>query len=185
GAGAVRRVPRRAGQQRTRRAAGRRTRVRGLRAHELATHERTGSRVRGARGWCVRTGASASDDRSPSRTRCHRARLAALRSLVGQLPRRRRRHVEKRGHGGKMKVLVTGTDGYLGTLLAPALMERGHEVTGVDTGFYKEGWLYHGPDKAPFTIVKDLRRLSVDDLRGHDAVVHMAELSNDPAGALA
>ena len=84
-----------------------------------------------------------------------------------------------------MKVLVTGTDGYLGTLLAPRLMDRGHEVTGVDTGFYKEGWLYHGPDRAPYTIVKDLRNLTVDDVRGHDAIVHMAELSNDPAGALA
>lgn len=84
-----------------------------------------------------------------------------------------------------MRVLVTGTDGYLGTLLAPELMARGHEVTGVDTGYYKEGWLFHGPDRAPQTLVKDLRGLSVDDLRGHDAIVHMAELSNDPAGALA
>lgn len=84
-----------------------------------------------------------------------------------------------------MKVLVTGTDGYLGTLLAPELMRRGHEVTGVDTGYYKEGWLFHGPDQAPRTLVKDLRQLTVDDLRGHDAIVHMAELSNDPAGALA
>lgn len=84
-----------------------------------------------------------------------------------------------------MKVLVTGTDGYLGTLLAPELMKRGHEVTGVDTGFYKEGWLFHGPDRAPQTLVKDLRNLTALDLRGHDAIVHMAELSNDPAGALA
>ncbi len=84
-----------------------------------------------------------------------------------------------------MRVLVTGTDGYLGTLLAPELMRRGHEVTGVDTGFYKEGWLFHGPDRAPQTLVKDLRHLSVEDLEGHDAIVHMAELSNDPAGALA
>lgn len=84
-----------------------------------------------------------------------------------------------------MRVLVTGTDGYLGTLLAPELMRRGHEVTGVDTGFYKEGWLFHGPDRVPQTLVKDLRHLSVEDLEGHDAIVHMAELSNDPAGALA
>jgi len=84
-----------------------------------------------------------------------------------------------------MRVLVTGTEGYLGTIVAPELMRRGHEVTGVDTGFYKEGWLYHGPDVTPLTIATDLRRLTVEDLRGYEAVVHMAELSNDPTGELA
>jgi nucleoside-diphosphate-sugar epimerase len=83
-----------------------------------------------------------------------------------------------------MKILVTGTDGYLGSLLAPELMGRGHEVVGVDTGYYREGWLYHGVDVTPRTLLKDLRRLTADDLRGFDAVVHMAELSNDPTGAL-
>jgi nucleoside-diphosphate-sugar epimerase len=43
-----------------------------------------------------------------------------------------------------MKILVTGTEGYLGSLLPPLLIERGHEVIGVDTGFYKVGWLYNG-----------------------------------------
>ncbi|MEX2541129.1 MAG: SDR family oxidoreductase [Trueperaceae bacterium] len=84
-----------------------------------------------------------------------------------------------------MKILVTGTEGYLGSLLAPYLMARGHDVTGVDTGFYKEGWLYNGLDRTPLTLVKDLRRLEPGDFEGVDAVVHMAELSNDPAGALA
>jgi nucleoside-diphosphate-sugar epimerase len=83
-----------------------------------------------------------------------------------------------------MRVLVTGTEGYLGTLVAPELMRRGHEVTGVDTGFYKEGWLYHDPAATPLTKAQDLRRLTVEDLRGYDAVVHMAELSNDPTGEL-
>ena len=45
-----------------------------------------------------------------------------------------------------MKILVTGTDGYLGCLLAPELLRDGHEVVGVDTGFYKSGWLYSGVD---------------------------------------
>jgi nucleoside-diphosphate-sugar epimerase len=84
-----------------------------------------------------------------------------------------------------MRILVTGTDGYLGSLLAPLLMKRGHEVIGVDTGFYKEGWLYAGVDRTPLTLVKDLRRLEPADFEGVEAVVHMAELSNDPAGALA
>ena len=41
-----------------------------------------------------------------------------------------------------MKILVTGTEGYLGSLLAPLLMEAGHDLLAVDTGFYKSGWLY-------------------------------------------
>ena len=58
-------------------------------------------------------------------------------------------------------------------------------MVGVDTGFYKYGWLYHGTDRTVYTVDKDIRHLTVDDLAGVDAVVHMAELSNDPLGALA
>lgn len=83
-----------------------------------------------------------------------------------------------------MKVLVTGTDGYLGSLLAPELMLRGHDVVGVDTGFYRDGWLYDGVAMTAKTLHKDLRRLSEEDLAGVEAIVHMAELSNDPTGAL-
>ena len=83
-----------------------------------------------------------------------------------------------------MKVLVTGTEGYLGSLLAPLLMQRGHDVTGLDTGFYKVGWLYNGTPLTARTLNKDLRRVTEDDVRGMDAIVHMAELSNDPTGQL-
>lgn len=84
-----------------------------------------------------------------------------------------------------MKVLVTGTDGYIGGLLAPLLIARGHDVVGVDTGYYRNGWLYNGQGQAPRTLVKDIRHISLEDLRGAEAVVHMAELSNDPIGQLA
>jgi nucleoside-diphosphate-sugar epimerase len=84
-----------------------------------------------------------------------------------------------------MRVLVTGTEGYLGSLLAPELVRRGYEVIGLDTGFYKERMLYHDDATAPLTLVKDLREIESEDLQGVDAVVHMAELSNDPAGELA
>jgi len=84
-----------------------------------------------------------------------------------------------------MKILVTGTEGYLGSLLAPILMERGFDVTGVDTGFYKAGWLYHANGLTPKTLNKDIRQITLEDLRGIDALVHMAELSNDPTGELA
>jgi nucleoside-diphosphate-sugar epimerase len=83
-----------------------------------------------------------------------------------------------------MKILVTGTDGYLGCLVAPELLRDGHDVLGVDTGFYKSGWLYSGVTATALTLTKDIRRLTDDDLAGVDAVVHMAELSNDPLGQL-
>jgi nucleoside-diphosphate-sugar epimerase len=83
-----------------------------------------------------------------------------------------------------MNVLVTGTEGYLGSLVGPLLMRNGHDVTGLDTGFYKEGWLYNGTSVTPKTLCKDVREIEASDLAGLDAVVHMAELSNDPTGEL-
>jgi nucleoside-diphosphate-sugar epimerase len=84
-----------------------------------------------------------------------------------------------------MRVLVTGTDGYIGTVLAPLLMQRGHEVIGLDTGFYREGWLYnHGMLARPLCLNKDIRHMQTEPLRDFDAVIHLAELSNDPLGQL-
>ncbi len=84
-----------------------------------------------------------------------------------------------------MKVLVTGSEGYLGCLVVPELMRAGHEVVGLDTGYYRSGWLYRGGDHSPYTFDRDLRQVTLRDLSGVDAVVHMAELSNDPLGELA
>jgi nucleoside-diphosphate-sugar epimerase len=82
-----------------------------------------------------------------------------------------------------MKVLVTGSEGYIGVWLAPLLLQRGHEVVGLDRGFYRDGWLYdHGMEKLPSCVSKDIRHINEDDVRGFDAVVHLAELSNDPLG---
>ncbi|RCJ37763.1 NAD-dependent dehydratase [Nostoc punctiforme NIES-2108] len=84
-----------------------------------------------------------------------------------------------------MKILVTGTEGYIGSLLAPLLIQEGHEVIGLDTGFYKVGWLYNGTKVTAKTLNKDIRHITTEDLQGVEAVVHMAELSNDPLGQLA
>ena len=84
-----------------------------------------------------------------------------------------------------MKILVTGTEGYIGARLAPILMAAGHEVVGFDTGFYREGSLYQDPKRmplVPFTRIRDLRHATADDFAGIEAVVHLAELSNDPLG---
>ena len=84
-----------------------------------------------------------------------------------------------------MKILVTGSEGYLGSLLAPELINRGFEVVGLDTGFYKEAALFHRGQTTPLTLDCDLRRLDAKQLAGIDAIVHMAELSNDPIGQIA
>ena len=84
-----------------------------------------------------------------------------------------------------MKVFVTGVNGYIGTMLAPYLMERDIEIVGLDTGYYRDGWLYSDNRHlqfSPQTINKDLRHVTAADLEGCDAVAHLAELSNDPLG---
>lgn len=86
-----------------------------------------------------------------------------------------------------MKILVTGTDGYIGSILGPYLIKNGHDVTGLDTGFYRSGWLYNSNDEGkqyPGYINKDLRDIKLEDLESFEAVVHLAELSNDPLGKL-
>ena len=87
--------------------------------------------------------------------------------------------------GVYMRVFVTGVNGYIGAVLAPYLLERGFDVRGLDTGFYRDGWLYSDDDNlpiSPLTLNKDLRHVEEADLQGCDAVVHLAELSNDPLG---
>jgi nucleoside-diphosphate-sugar epimerase len=84
-----------------------------------------------------------------------------------------------------MKIFVTGTEGYIGARLVPVLFSHGHEVLGLDTGYYRDGWLYSqnaAMTTGARTLYKDLRHVTAADLAGCDAVVHLAELSNDPLG---
>jgi nucleoside-diphosphate-sugar epimerase len=81
-----------------------------------------------------------------------------------------------------MRVLLTGADGYLGSLAAPVLAEAGHEVVGLDTGFYRSGWLYDPLVDRVAVLHRDVREITAEDLEGCEAIVHMAELSNDPLG---
>ena len=83
-----------------------------------------------------------------------------------------------------MKVLITGIDGYIGAVLSQVLIEKGHNVTGIDTGFYREGWLYNGANIMPLVINKDIRDVTQEELEGFDAAIHLADLSNDPLGQL-
>lgn len=83
-----------------------------------------------------------------------------------------------------MRVLVTGSDGYIGRVLVPLLQRSGHEVVGLDSKLY-DGCDFPGLEPPRLqTIVKDLRQIERGDLEGIDAVLHLAALSNDPLGDL-
>lgn len=80
-----------------------------------------------------------------------------------------------------MTILVTGYEGYIGSRLVPHLQEHGHAVHGLDTNYYTDGLLYEGLETPTGTTYqKDIRWMTADDLTGVEAVVHLAELSNDP-----
>ncbi len=83
-----------------------------------------------------------------------------------------------------MRVLVTGHDGYIGTVLVPLLQGRGHEVTGVDSMLFR-GCRF-GPSMSQPNVehVLDIRDLSASHFEDLDAVIHLAGMSNDPAGDL-
>jgi nucleoside-diphosphate-sugar epimerase len=82
-----------------------------------------------------------------------------------------------------MRVLVTGHDGYIGTVLVPIVRAAGHEVVGLDSGLFRDCGFGPAPVPVP-ALDLDLRQVGVDDLRGFDAVVHLAGISNDPVGDL-
>ncbi|WP_416973797.1 NAD-dependent epimerase/dehydratase family protein [Streptomyces sp. 4F14] len=83
-----------------------------------------------------------------------------------------------------MRVLLTGHQGYLGTVMAPVLTAAGHEVTGLDAGLFADCVLGPPPADPPGHRV-DLRDVTADHVAGFDAVIHLAALSNDPLGSLA
>jgi nucleoside-diphosphate-sugar epimerase len=81
------------------------------------------------------------------------------------------------------RVLMTGHNGYIGSVMAPLFLKAGYEVVGLDTGYFRECSLV--PDTAVIPWVRrDLRDLELRDVTGFDAVVHLAALSNDPIGNL-
>ncbi|MDQ0958545.1 nucleoside-diphosphate-sugar epimerase [Streptomyces sp. B4I13] len=83
-----------------------------------------------------------------------------------------------------MRVLLTGHQGYLGTVMAPVLAAAGHEVVGLDAGLFADCVLGPMPADPPGHRV-DLRDVTAEHVAGVDAVIHLAALSNDPLGSLA
>ena len=72
-----------------------------------------------------------------------------------------------------MKVLVTGNKGYIGTVLTKILREKSYDVTGYDTDYYAGSEI--DEFDSPFSqILKDIRNISLEDVAGHDAIIHLA-----------
>src|SRR3954451_16324362 len=79
-----------------------------------------------------------------------------------------------------MRVLLTGHAGYIGPIAARVLTDAGHQVIGLDTGFFGSD----GCESDLATIRGDVRDIEAKQLEGFDAIVHLAALSNDPIGQL-
>jgi nucleoside-diphosphate-sugar epimerase len=81
------------------------------------------------------------------------------------------------------RVLITGHNGYIGSVMAPLLAQAGHRVVGLDTGYFDGCTLVPDTVRVP-ALRKDIRDLTAADLKDFDAVIHLAALSNDPIGNL-
>lgn len=82
-----------------------------------------------------------------------------------------------------MRVLVTGHLGYIGTVMVPMLLADGFDIVGLDSDLYRECTFGDGIKGIP-ELRKDIRDVEASDLKGFDAVIHLAGLSNDPLGDL-
>jgi nucleoside-diphosphate-sugar epimerase len=82
-----------------------------------------------------------------------------------------------------MKLLLTGHQGYLGAVIGPMLLDAGHDVVGLDAGWFADCWFGAQPPHIA-NLKRDVRDVGPEELRGFGAVVHLAALSNDPLGDL-
>ena len=82
-----------------------------------------------------------------------------------------------------MRVMITGHRGYIGTVMVPMVQRAGHEVVGLDSDLYRNSTYGKGMPEVD-EIIKDIRDIEKEDLRGVDAIVHLAGLSNDVLGDL-
>ena len=79
------------------------------------------------------------------------------------------------------KILITGGAGYVGSVLTPYLLNKGHKITVIDLMIYGENVLKE--DKNLRKIKGDIRNqdLLEKELANHDVIIHLACISNDPS----
>ena len=82
-----------------------------------------------------------------------------------------------------MRILLTGHKGYIGVVLVQMLLQAGHEVHGLDSDLFRRCTFGAEPPSIP-EICKDIRDVELADVKGYDAILHLAGLSNDPLGSL-
>jgi nucleoside-diphosphate-sugar epimerase len=76
-----------------------------------------------------------------------------------------------------MKILVTGGCGYVGTVLTNKLLEDGHEVCVIDTQWFGN---HLKPHPNLQVLKEDVRNTDAIPLKGVEAVLHLANIANDP-----
>jgi len=82
------------------------------------------------------------------------------------------------------KIIVTGHNGFIGTLLVNLLLKRGYKVTGIDTNYFDKDCIFYPYKPRISEIFRDIRKVTEKDIDGAYAICHLAALSNDPMGEL-
>jgi nucleoside-diphosphate-sugar epimerase len=82
-----------------------------------------------------------------------------------------------------LRILVTGHNGYIGSVLVPLLERATHEVVGLDSDLFAPCTFGAEPLEIP-SMRGDVRDVESEDLVGFDAVIHLAAVCNDPVGDL-
>ena len=80
-----------------------------------------------------------------------------------------------------MRILITGNNGYIGTVLTKELLKKNYDVVGLDTNYFYDCNLIKEEEQIKH-IKKDIRDIDINDLDGIDIVIHLAGLANDPLG---
>jgi nucleoside-diphosphate-sugar epimerase len=80
-----------------------------------------------------------------------------------------------------LRVLLTGHNGFIGSVMWPMLKAAGHDVMGLDTYLFEACTFGDAQPDLP-SLRMDLRDITAAQLQGFDAVIHLAALSNDPLG---